>query len=189
MQIIREAENYIINQKPLILALGNFDGVHLGHKILISKVVERAHATQGTAAAFIFDPHPASILTPNKAPWMLVTNEQKAELLQQLGLDLLIYHSFSSEIARWSPEEFVRKILVDRLNTHEVFVGFNYSFGHLGAGTPELLNTLGIKYGFQTNIIPPVILADEVVSSSLIRTCLEHGENNKAYHMLGYNLG
>lgn len=186
MQIIRGLENYIHNEKPLLLVLGNFDGLHYGHKTLISKVVERARTVQGTAAAFIFDPHPATILTPARIPRMLANAELRAELLQQLELDVLIYHSFSFEIARWSPEEFVQRILVKCLKVSEVCVGFNYSFGHQGVGTPQLLMTLGEKYGFQTHIIPPVILEDEVVSSTLIRACLEHGDIKKAYRMLGY---
>ncbi|OPX94699.1 MAG: Riboflavin biosynthesis protein RibF [Pelotomaculum sp. PtaB.Bin104] len=186
MQIIREAKNYIYNEKPLLLALGNFDGVHYGHKKLLSTVVERARMINGTAAAFIFDPHPASVLTPDKAPRMLVTTERKAELLEQLGLDLLVYHSFTLEIARWSAEEFVQRILLDCFKVSEVYVGFNYSFGHQGAGTPELLRTLSDKYGFETQVIPPVTVAGEVVSSSLIRNYLKHGAIDKAYYMLGY---
>ncbi|MEA4924063.1 MAG: hypothetical protein VB084_02020 [Syntrophomonadaceae bacterium] len=186
MQIIREAENYIGDERPLFLALGNFDGVHLGHKELILQLVEHAHIYQGKAAAFIFDPHPASILTPNKAPRMLVTKERKAELLQQLGLDLLIFHSFSCKVAHWSPEEFIKRILVDCLEVNEVYVGFNYSFGFKGVGTPEMLRTLGEKYRFQTHIIPPVTLAAEVISSSSIRICLEQGDIHKACRMLGY---
>jgi riboflavin kinase/FMN adenylyltransferase len=186
MQIIRELNNYVPIGKPLLLALGNFDGVHCGHQKVITALVERAHTIQGTAAAFIFDPHPATILTPNRVPRMLVTAGRKAELLQKLGLDLLIYQSFSLEMARWSPEEFVKRILVDRIQICEVFVGFNYSFGYRGAGTPGLLETLGRKYGFQAHIMPPVIIADEVVSSSLVRVCLEHRDISQAYHMLGY---
>jgi riboflavin kinase/FMN adenylyltransferase len=189
MRIISGIENYIHNEKPLFLALGNFDGLHYGHKTLISKVVQRARIGQGTAAAFIFNPHPATILTPEQVPRMLVSAERKAELLQQLGLDLLIYHSFSSEIACWSPEEFVQQILVNWLKVSEVYVGFNYSFGHQGVGTPKLLMALDEKYGFRTHILPPVILKDEVVSSTLIRACLEHGDINKAYRMLGYYPG
>lgn len=186
MHVISGIENYIHDENPLFLALGNFDGLHYGHKTLIAKVVQQARMVQGTAAAFIFNPQPAAILTPEKVPRRLVSAERKAELLQQLGLDLLIYHAFSSEIACWSPEEFVQQILVNWLKVSDVYVGFNYSFGYQGAGTPELLMTLGEKYGFQAHVLPPVILEDEVVSSTLIRACLKDGDINKAYRMLGY---
>ncbi len=186
MRIIREVQNCIYSEKPLLLALGNFDGVHYGHKKLLSTVVERARMINGTAAVFIFDPHPATILTPDKAPRMLITTERKTELMERLGIDLLVYHSFSHEIASWSPEQFVQRILLVYFKVSEVYVGFNYSFGHWGVGTPELLRTLGDKYGFEVHVIPPVIIAGEVVSSSLLRNYLKHGAIDKAYHMLGY---
>lgn len=186
MQVIREADNYIPSAKPLFLALGNFDGVHLGHKRLITTLLNRARQEQGTAAAFIFEPHPSKILSPERAPKMLVTPGQKAELLKNLGMDLLIYHSFSLEMARWTPEEFVKRVLVDLLHIKEAFVGFNYSFGHRGAGTPEMLQSLGEKYGFKAHIISPVRVDDEVVSSTLIRRYLEQGDIAKARGMLCY---
>lgn len=187
MQVIHEVENYIKGENPLYLALGNFDGVHWGHKKLVSALLERARMDKGTAAAFIFEPHPSSILNPGRAPRLLVTAAQKAELLRDLGMDLLIYHSFTLEMARWSPEEFVRRVLMDRLRVKEVFVGFNYSFGHKGAGTPEMLKSFGEKYGFAVHIIPPVTIDGEVVSSTLVRSCLEEGNIEKAAKLLGYN--
>lgn len=189
MKIIYEAENYIHSDKPLLLALGNFDGVHCGHKQLISSMVEQAHLVNGTTAAFVFNPHPLTILTPDKAPRMLVTPERKAQLMEQLDLDLLIFHSFSHEIASWSPQEFVERILVDALQVSEVFVGFNYSFGRQGMGTPDLLESLGKIFGFKTNIIPPVSIAGEVASSSLVRNYLQNGKTEAAYKILGYQLG
>jgi len=186
MQIIREAENYSSNGKPLLLALGNFDGVHFGHKQLISNMIKKARLISGNAAAFIFDPHPATILTPDKVPRMLVNAAQKAELMEKLGLDLLVYHSFSNEIAGWSNEHFVQRILLDCFNVSEVYVGFNYSFGHRGLGTPELLREMGLKYGFQTHILPAVTVGGDIVSSSQIRNYLKYGAIEKAYHMLGY---
>lgn len=187
MQVIREANNYIPSTKPLFLALGNFDGMHLGHKKLITTLLDLARQVDGTAAAFIFEPHPSRILAPERAPKMLVTAEQKAELLKSLGMDLLIYHSFSLEMARWIPEEFVKRVLVDLLHIKEAFVGFNYSFGHRGAGTPEMLKSLGEKYGFMVHIISPVAVGGEVVSSTLIRSYLEVGAIDKAHDMLGYH--
>ncbi|MEQ8173454.1 MAG: bifunctional riboflavin kinase/FAD synthetase [Syntrophomonadaceae bacterium] len=184
MQVIREADNYISSGKPLFLALGNFDGVHQGHKKLITTLLNRARQDDGTAAAFIFEPHPSKVLFPERAPKMLVTAEQKVELLKNLGMDLLIYHSFSLEMARWTPEEFVKRVLVDLLHIKEAFIGFNYSFGHRGAGTPEMLQALGEGYGFKVHIISPVRVEDEVVSSTLIRRYLEQGVIDKAKEML-----
>lgn len=187
MQVIREVDNYISDDRLLFLALGNFDGVHLGHQQLLRELVEKAHAEGGRPAAFIFEPHPSRILAPERAPNLLVTAERKAELLREAGLDVLIYNSFTMDIARTSPREFVEKILVEQLAVRQVYVGFNYTFGHKGAGTPEMLEELGREYGFGVRVIPPVEVDGEVVSSSLIRSYLEKGEIETAGKLLGYH--
>lgn len=187
MQVIREVDNYISDGRLLFLALGNFDGVHLGHQQLLRELVEKAHTEGGRPAAFIFEPHPSRILAPERAPNLLVTAERKAELLCEAGLDVLIYNSFTMDIARTSPREFVEKILVEQLAVRQVYVGFNYTFGHKGAGTPEMLEELGREYGFGVRVIPPVEVDGEVVSSSLIRSYLEKGEIETAGKLLGYH--
>ncbi|MGI5920621.1 MAG: bifunctional riboflavin kinase/FAD synthetase [Syntrophomonadaceae bacterium] len=186
MKVINGIENYITNDKPVYLALGNFDGVHLGHKYLIDATVARAHEQNGIAAALIFEPHPAAVLFPDKAPKLLITQARKTELLEELGLDVLIYTPFTLEIARWSPEQFVTSILINTLRIKEAFVGFNYSFGNRGSGTPELLAELGHKYGIGVNIIPPVTVNGETVSSSLIRQAILAGNISLARAMLGH---
>ncbi|HWP98635.1 MAG TPA: bifunctional riboflavin kinase/FAD synthetase [Syntrophomonadaceae bacterium] len=186
MQVIWEVDQYQNNTGPLFLALGNFDGVHRGHQKLLTTLIDRARAAGGTAASFIFEPHPSKILFPDRAPRMLVSAEQKARLLRELGMDLLIYSTFSREMARWSPEEFVQQILVEKLHVQEVFVGFNYSFGYRGAGSPEDLKELGETYGFQVHIISPVSVNGEVASSSMVRSYLEEGAIERAFDMLGY---
>ncbi len=185
MRVIDGIENYQ-EDFPLYLVLGNFDGVHLGHRQLILSAVQKAHQNVGKAAAFIFEPHPAQVLFPEKAPKLLVDPESKTALFEKCGLDILIYNPFTLQIASWTPREFVEKILVNSLHVREVFVGFNYSFGSRGSGTPETLQELGRKYGFEVNIISPVMIDEEVVSSSLIRQLLEQGNVKKAFHMLGY---
>lgn len=186
MEIIHEIENYVIGDKPLYAALGNFDGVHKGHQQIIRNMAEKAHLNGGLAASFIFEPHPIKVLNPDKAPLMLVDKDIKAELLEKLGLDILIYNTFSKDISRCSPEEFVRDILIAKLGIREVFIGFNYSFGYRGAGTPELLQEFGKKYNFGVNIIPSVKVADLVVSSTLIRQMLDQGDIRQAHKLLGY---
>lgn len=184
MKLIRDLEQYQPSG-PLCLALGNFDGVHLGHQQLIKACVDYARNNQGTAAAYIFDPHPARIIKPAAAPKLLVTPQRKAELLEALGLDLLIYAAFTPQVAQSSPQDFVKQILVDQLHVRQVVVGFNYSFGYRGAGTPEMLKELGNQYGFNTVIIEPVEVNGQIVSSSAIRQALEQGEIEKATEMLG----
>ncbi|MDD3271483.1 MAG: bifunctional riboflavin kinase/FAD synthetase [Syntrophomonadaceae bacterium] len=171
----------------MYLALGNFDGLHKGHQKLINEAVTAARNGNGIAAAFVFEPHPTKVLFPERAPKLLVTAQHKAELMEKLGLNLLIYNSFTLAISKCSPEEFVQNILIDKLNIKQAFVGFNYSFGHKGAGTPELLQELGEKHGFQVKVIPPVEIEGEVVSSSLIRKALDAGNIRQARVMLGYD--
>ncbi len=186
MQVVLGMENYRPANQDLFLALGNFDGVHLGHQSLINNVIARKNEAGGIAGAFIFEPHPAQILIPDRMPLLLASPQRKARLLEKCGLDLLIYSPFSREIAAWTPEEFARDFLVNQLQIKEVFVGFNYSFGHKGVGTPQLLQLLGQEYGFEVHIIAPVKEDGEVVSSTLIRNALEKGDINRAAKMLGY---
>ena len=187
MEIIREINNYQPTDKPLQLALGNFDGVHLGHRRLITEMVNRARINNGLAAAFIFEPHPSKIINPEHAPKLLINSGRKSELLSRLGLDILIYNSFTPEISRWTPEEFVERILIKGLKVKEVFIGFNYSFGYKGLGDPPLMVKYGLKYNFQVHIIPPVLYEGEVVSSSAIRRSLEAGNITGAKAMLTYS--
>jgi riboflavin kinase/FMN adenylyltransferase len=187
MEIIREVNNYQSSDKPLHLDLGNFDGVHLGHRRLITEMVNRARINNGLAAAFIFEPHPSKIINPDQSPKLLINLGRKSEFLGRLGLDILIYNSFTPEISRWTPEEFVERILIKRLKVKEVFIGFNYSFGHKGLGDPPLMVKYGLKYNFQVHIIPPVLFEGEIVSSSAIRRLLEAGNITGARDMLTYS--
>ena len=186
MELIYGVDHYKKRSQGLYLALGNFDGVHIGHKQLIDQAVKKAKDNQGLSAAFIFEPHPSKILHPEKAPQMLITAEKKASLLQAIGLDILIYQHFNRDIAGWTPEHFAEEILVGKLGVKEVFVGFNYSFGYKGRGNPEILAALGRKWGFGVNIIDPVQFDGQLVSSSLIRQLLNKGDIKNAAVLLGY---
>ncbi len=186
MELLFDVDCFKKSDRALYLALGNFDGIHMGHKELINRAVSHAQANQGISAAFIFEPHPIKVLRPEKAPKMLITAERKAHLLKELGLDILIYQEFTRDISYWTPEHFAREILADKLAAREVFVGFNYSFGHKGQGTPELLRVLGKDLGFGVQVIPPVEVQGHLVSSSLIRQLLKNGDIPNAAAMLGY---
>jgi len=186
MQTVVGIENYRLEAGPVYLALGNFDGVHKGHQSLIKTMADSATEKGGQKVAFIFEPHPAQVLAPDKAPRLLITPARKAMLLDKLGLDVLIYHPFTREIAGWSPSDFVERILIAKLQVAGVFVGFNYTFGHKGAGTPEMLQSMGQEHGFAVSIIPPVEYQGEPISSSLVRKSLEDGDIATAFQMLGY---
>lgn len=186
MDVIQGIDNYRSQSRPVCLALGNFDGVHKGHQLLIRTTVEKAAALGGEAMAFIFDPHPIQVLAPDKAPRLLVTPRRKAELLEKMGLDTLIYAPFTRELAMWSPLDFVQRILIASFQVSEVCVGFNYTFGHRGAGTPEMLHGWGERLGFGVQILAPVVFNGVPISSSLIRQAMENGDMETAHDMLGY---
>lgn len=185
MQVIYGISNYIISERPCYLALGNFDGVHLGHQSLLKSLVGKA-GPDGVAAAFMFDPHPSRILNPDNHALMLINNESKNRLMARMGMETVIYEPFTLEISSWPPEFFVQEVLVKRFQVKEVFIGFNHSFGHKGQGKPETLRELGRKYGFEVTVIPPVELEGQVVSSSGVRQALMEGNIPLASRMLGY---
>ena len=186
MQIIQGVENFKPTQKNVFLVLGNFDGVHRGHQQLVRTAVEKARETGGISAVLIYEPHPLYVLAPEKAPRLLLRKEQQARIFESLGLDYLICTEFNLEIAKWSPEKFVQDIVIKAMNVREVIVGFNHSFGHKGEGTPAMMVEFGQKYNFDVTVIPPFILNDKVVSSTLVREYLLSGRVKEARELLNY---
>lgn len=184
MKIIYGIENYT-TERPLVLGLGNFDGVHRGHQQLINGTIKRAREIHGSSGVLVFDPHPLKVLRPEKAPKLLTTTAQKARIMEDMGLDCMIITPFNLEIAAWSPERFVDEMLVAILNVEAVFVGYNHTFGHKGRGNPEMLRQLGESRGFEVNVIAPVKVGEQVVSSSLVRSCLQSGDMQKAWLYTG----
>jgi len=170
----------------LVIGLGNFDGVHLGHQELILRLVERGRRLGGVPGIFTFHPHPVSVLRPEHAPPLLLTQETKEEIIAGLGVRLLLRIPFTLEFARLPPEEFIRDVLCGELRVISVFAGYNYTFGHRGRGTPETLKEWSPAYGFETNVVEPVEVAGEVVSSTKIRELLSRGRVQEARRFLGF---
>ncbi|MFZ5634832.1 MAG: bifunctional riboflavin kinase/FAD synthetase [Bacillota bacterium] len=171
--------------KNIVVGLGNFDGVHVGHQKLISGLVEEAKRIGGTSAVFTFNPHPMEVLT-GKAPPRLLTQQAKQETIGQLGVDVLLLVPFSLEFASLSPEDFIEKVLVRELDARAVLVGYNYTFGRGGRGTPETLMEGGKRHGFRVYVVPRVTVEGVPVSSTLIRSLLADGEVTAAKKFLGY---
>lgn len=170
----------------VVVALGNFDGVHLGHRQLIQKTIEKSQQLNGTTAVLTFDPHPLKILAPEVCPPMLLSKGEKIQKLSELGAELLIIIPFSREFARLTPKDFVKDILVEKLKARGVVIGYNYTFGFKGQGTPETLTALGRDYGIETIVVPPVEYQGVEVSSTFIRNLLVRGEVHEAGKYLGY---
>ena len=170
---------------PCAISIGNFDGVHLGHREILRRVVEIARAEGWKAAALTFDPHPTKLVAPERAPRLLTTLDQRARLLLEQGIDQTLILPFTPEIARLSPEEFVREILVNKLKTRAALVGANFHFGHRAAGSAQTLEELGERFSFETEIVQPVVWRGRVISSSEIRRLIWAGKVSQACRMLG----
>jgi len=172
--------------RGICIGLGNFDGVHLGHQQLINQLVTSARKAGGTAVVFTFEPHPAAVLKPETAPPLLLAPELKQRIIAGFGVDLFLAVPFTREFAMLAPEAFVKEVLCDEIGVKSVFVGYNYTFGHRGAGTPETLAALGLRYGFEVSVVPPVTVDGKPVSSTLIRSLLTEGNVGEARRYLGY---
>ena len=169
-----------------MLALGNFDGLHRGHR----KILDRLHRVAGERAAtsvvMTFDPHPPRIVRPDKAPPLLMTKAQKLEALDEAGVQGAAIVRFTEALSRWDPEHFVQTVLVDWLHVSEVWVGANFLFGRDRAGNFTLLRALGSRYGFKAEKIDPVRYKDFVVSSTRIRRLVSEGRVDEAGALLGH---
>jgi riboflavin kinase/FMN adenylyltransferase len=170
-----------------VVALGNFDGLHRGHQQLVEQVRRRAAEYAGTSVVMIFDPHPPRVLRPDKAPRLLMTLEQKLEVFDRAGVDVVVVVRFTPDLALWQPEYFVEAVLIDWLQAAEVWVGANFLFGRDRAGTFTLLRALGEDRGFRVEKIEPVLYKDFVVSSTRVRHLLAEGRVDEAGALLGHH--
>ena len=170
---------------PAAVAIGTFDGCHLGHQAVIRAMIEQARQKGLLAVVLSFQNHPFSVLAPDQVPPLLSTCREKELALAALAPDLAVLLKFTPEFSRLSPEAFIRQILCERLKVRYVSVGFNFRFGHQAQGTPELLAQMGSNTGFEVVIQPPFLLEDQPVNSSRIRTLLQAGQHLEACRMLG----
>jgi riboflavin kinase/FMN adenylyltransferase len=179
------AAHYASSGRGSALAIGNFDGIHLGHQAILRAAVRRAAKTRDVATALTFDPSPRKILRPESAPMRVSTNAQRMEWFGTVGLEAAVVLPFTLDLARISPEEFVEQILVRGLHVRAVLVGENFRFGHKQGGDVALLRELGARHGFAVEIIPPVALEGEIVSSTAIRREIAAGNVTHAARLLG----
>ncbi len=169
-----------------VLALGNFDGVHRGHRKILDRVRRVASERAATSVVMTFDPHPPRVVRPDKAPPLLMTKAQKLEALADAGVQGTAIVRFTPELSQWDPETFVRAVLVDWLHVSEVWVGANFLFGRDRAGTFSLLRTLGARFGFNAEKIDPVRYKDFVVSSTRVRRLINEARVDEAGALLGH---
>jgi len=169
---------------PSVVTVGNFDGVHLGHQYVLDYAQRAAVTHHVPVVGVTFDPHPMRILLPERAPVVLTTIERRVELLGAAGADHVLVLPFTREMASWTPEEFVRRVLVDALHAEAVVVGENFRFGAKAAGNTSILAELGERWGFATHALT-LAGAEHVWSSSYIRQCLVEGDVAAAATALG----
>ncbi len=166
------------------VSVGNFDGVHRGHARIVQRLVQRARQLDGPVVVFSFQPHPANVLRPEAAPTPLVWPERKAELLGRLGVDALIAYPTDSEILALPAKDFFQRVLVEQLATRALVEGPNFRFGRQRAGTIELLGQLCRKNGVTLDIVEPLLVGGEYVSSSRIRRLIQAGKLRDANQLL-----
>ena len=168
-----------------VLTIGNFDGVHCGHRAIMETVIERARSLGGESVVLTFDPHPRKVLQPDRAPSLLATRAQKLEALEAIGIDVAILQPFDLEFAKTSPEEFVRDIVYADIGPAEVFVGYDFHFGRDREGSMAALSEIGAGLGFSVTIIPEIRVGDLDVNSTRIRNLLAEGGVEEAAVLLG----
>ncbi len=170
---------------PCALAIGNFDGVHVGHQALIGEAVRWAQTHGLTPAVLTFDPHPTAVVAPDRIPALICPLRERLRLIAAVGAEHIFVLRFTPEVASLSAEEFVSQVLVDALQTKAVFVGENFRFGYRQGGTPEVLKALGRANGFETHFLSPVTFRGQTISSTAVRTELATGKVVQAGRLLG----
>lgn len=170
-----------------MVGIGNFDGVHIGHQKLIREVISTAKNIGGTSIVLTFDPHPLAVLAPKDEPPKVLSQQGKEKMIARLGADVLLAIPFNLNFAKMTPEQFINDILYEELAVKGVVVGYNYTFGNRGLGNVTTLENYREKYGYTLQIIDPVSIDNQVVSSTYIRNLLLEGEIEKATRFLGYS--
>lgn len=171
---------------PSVVTLGNFDGVHAGHRAVLGEVVTRARAGGAHAVAITFDPHPLQVLHPDRAPELITSLRQRLELMASTGLDAVLVMEFTHELATWTPHQFVRRVMVDSLGASTVVVGGDTRFGHRNSGDVDTLRELGSELGFEVAVVPDRVpeSGERRWSSSWVRELLRAGDVADAAEVL-----
>lgn len=177
----------ITHNPNTVVTVGTFDGVHLGHRKLIETVVEKAKERNCRSVVVTFDPHPREIINPGKGGIkMLTTLKERCELLEDIGVDMLLVIPFDRDFSLLTSEEFVRDVIYEKIGVSEFVIGYDHHFGHDREGTIETIKKLGTKLGFESYVVSKQEMGDVTISSTLIRkTLAEEGNVKEAAEYLG----
>ncbi len=188
MQIFSSIPNLSSSKNKSIITIGTFDGVHMGHKVILDRLNKISSRQKGKSILITFFPHPRHVLHKEDQEMRLInTLDEKKELLEKAGLDILIINKFTKDFSRIKSVNFVRDILVDQLKVDTLVIGYDHHFGRNREGSINELEGLAELYGFDIEMVPPQLFQDIAVSSTKIRKLLETGEIERANHYLGYN--
>jgi riboflavin kinase/FMN adenylyltransferase len=185
MEIIKGIENLERPFRNPVVTLGNFDGIHLGHQRIFSKVIDYARRIDGESVVITFEPHPLKVLLPGQCPPLLTPFRKKMMLIEKTGIEKVLCIEFTKDFSETSPSDFVKRILSERIGTKKVIVGYNYRFGSGKIGNVEFLKKTGAQIGMEVEVVDPLTVEDTIVSSSKIREFIKEGEVERASQLLG----
>jgi riboflavin kinase/FMN adenylyltransferase len=185
MEILRSLDEAAQQSRHSVVTIGSFDGIHLAHLELLRRVRQYGKQKGAVSTAITFDPHPVQVLAPERAPKLLTPLSVRIELFSRSGIDRLLILPFTLEFSHWSPEQFAAVVLQKTLQARVVIVGDNFRFGHRQAGTPLVMQELGKRDGFETEVVPRMTVRGMTVSSSQIRSLLQQGRLAAANRLLG----
>jgi len=184
MKIIKDLAEIKRDDKSVI-TLGTFDGLHLGHQQIVNEVIGKSKQINGRNFLLTFEPHPRKVIPGRNDVKLLSTFDEKIEILEKLGLENLFVINFTIEFSKQSPEDFVKKYLIDGIGLKEIVIGYDHHFGKERDGNFELLQKMGKKFNFSVTLIPEFSVEDETISSTKIRNALLAGDVIRAGKMLG----
>lgn len=185
MQVVHGYSHVPITARAATIAIGNFDGVHRGHRALISETVAKAKQLGRASGVMVFEPHPREFFQPSEPLFRLTPLNRKLALFEKLGLKLAFVQNFDQHFAQLSAQEFIERVLVAGLGVSHVIIGYDFYFGHKRAGNPQMMVEAGRNLGFGVTVVAPVAEAGEVFSSSAVRVYLAQGDVKGATHVLG----
>jgi riboflavin kinase/FMN adenylyltransferase len=187
MEIFRNIADVPRDFGPVVATIGNFDGVHRGHRWVIAEVVERAKARGVRSMVITFDPHPARVLRPEACPALITPTAEKLDLLAKTGVDAVLVMPFTHELSRMTARMFAAGMLKDALRVTELHEGENFRFGHYAEAGVESLEKLGRELDFEVRVYSPKAIRGEAVSSSRVRSLVQAGDLSRARALLGYS--
>jgi riboflavin kinase / FMN adenylyltransferase len=185
MRVIRHLAHIAPPLRRVVLTLGNFDGMHLGHQAIVRRALDEARGVAGQVVVLTFHPHPIAVVAPDKAPPLLQSLHDRLARLRELGVDVTVVKRFTPRFAALEPEAFVREFLGAHLELLQVVVGYNVTFGRGRSGTVETLQALGARHGFAVDAIGPVAVGEGQVSSTALRRLIAAGDVRRARALLG----